>query len=64
MDLVKLIKEYRTLNLHDVIDHDRFTEYAIVHHSTSIEGSTLTEIETRLLLEEGLNFRKCIRAKV
>ena len=28
-------------------------EYAIVHHSAAIEGSTLTENETRLLLEEG-----------
>ncbi len=53
MDLAKLIQEYWALNLQDVIDHDRFNEYAIVHHSTTIEGSTLTEIETRLLLEEG-----------
>ncbi len=53
MDLVKLIEEYKTLNLHDVIDYDRFNEYAITHHSSSIEGSTLTEVETRLLLEEG-----------
>jgi Fic family protein len=53
MDIPKLIQEYQALNLHDVIDHDRFNEYAIVHHSSSIEGSTLTEVETRLLLEEG-----------
>lgn len=53
MDLAKLIEEYRALNLHDVIDHDRFHQYAIVHHSSAIEGSTLTEVETRLLLEEG-----------
>ncbi len=25
-----------------------------MHHSTSIEGSTLTEVETRLLLDEGI----------
>ena len=41
------------MNLHSVIDYDRFNQYAIVHHSTGIEGSTLTENETRLLLEEG-----------
>lgn len=28
--------------------------YAITHHSTRIEGSTLTEIETTLLLDEGI----------
>lgn len=41
------------LDLQNVIDHDRFNQYAIVHHSSGIEGSTLTETETRLLLEEG-----------
>lgn len=48
-----LIAEYKALDLHSVIDHDRFNQYAIVHHSSGIEGSTLTETETRLLLEEG-----------
>ena len=28
MNLVKLIEEYKALNLHDVIDHDRFDGYA------------------------------------
>jgi Fic family protein len=54
MKLTQLIEEYRSLKLHEVIDHDRFNEYAIVHHSSAIEGSTLTENETRLLLEEGV----------
>jgi len=49
-----LLSRYRELNLQDVLDHERFNEYAIVHHSSSIEGSTLTEIETRLLLEEDI----------
>ena len=49
-----LIAEYNLLQLHSVIDYDRFNEYAITHHSTAIEGSTLTENETRLLLEEGI----------
>ena len=35
-------------------DFDKFNQYSIVHHSTTIEGSTLTETETRLLLDEGL----------
>ena len=49
-----IIAEYQALNLQEVIDHDRFNQYAIVHHSSGIEGSTLTESETRLLLEEGM----------
>lgn len=28
--------------------------FSITHHSTAIEGSTLTEIETQILLEDGL----------
>jgi Fic family protein len=54
MDINSIISKYKSLNLHEVIDHDRFNQYAIVHHSTAIEGSTLTENETRLLLEEGV----------
>lgn len=49
-----LLNRYKELNLQDVLDHDRFNEYAIVHHSSTIEGSTLTEVETRLLLEEDI----------
>jgi Fic family protein len=54
MDLVKLIDRYKELGIADVIDHEKFNHISIVHHSTKIEGSTLTEIETQVLLEEGL----------
>ncbi|MDZ7605135.1 MAG: Fic family protein [Cyclobacteriaceae bacterium] len=53
-ELERLIKTYTGLNLSQNIDYDKFNYYAIVHHSSSIEGSTLTEIETQLLLDEGL----------
>jgi len=53
-DISILLSRYKKLNLQDVLDHERFNEYAIVHHSSSIEGSTLTEVETRLLLEEDI----------
>ncbi len=49
-----LINEYNSLQLHNIIDYDKFNEYAITHHSTAIEGSTLTENETRLLLDEDM----------
>ncbi len=49
-----LIATYNELNLSQVIDYERLNHYTITHHSTSIEGSTLTLTETRLLLEEQL----------
>jgi len=49
-----LFEQYEKYKLSDVIDYDKFNNYAIVHHSTSIEGSTLSEVETRLLLDENL----------
>ena len=49
-----LINQYQQLNLSQTIDYDKFNQYAIVHHSATIEGSTLTEVETRLLIEEGI----------
>jgi len=54
MDLIKLIERYRELGIADVIDHEKFNHISIVHHSTRIEGSTLTEVETQVLLNEGL----------
>lgn len=53
-ELLDIITAYKSLNLDQVIDYNRYHEYAIVHHSSGIEGSTLTENETRLLLEEGI----------
>jgi Fic family protein len=54
MELKALLKEYQQLNLSQILNYDKFNQYAITHHSTTIEGSTLTEIETNLLLDEGL----------
>ena len=54
MDLSVLIERYKKLGIADVIDHEKFNLISIVHHSTKIEGSTLTEIETQVLLNEGL----------
>lgn len=51
-DIEKLESEYKrtaatALNVH------QFNLYAITHHSTRIEGSTLTQEETNVLLEKG-----------
>jgi Fic family protein len=53
MDLVKLIERYNDLGIAEVIDHDKFNLIAIDHHSTRIEGSTLTEVEAQVLINEG-----------
>lgn len=37
------------------LNANQFSLYAITHHSTKIEGSTLTEEETNALLEKGLS---------
>ena len=54
MDLVGLINRYKSLGIDEVIDHEKFNQISIVHHSTKIEGSTLTEVEAQVLIMEGL----------
>jgi Fic family protein len=54
MDLPALINRYKSLGIDDVIDHAKFNLISIVYNSTKIEGSTLTEVETQVLINEGL----------
>lgn len=54
MELLKLKEKYFNLIEADDFDYHKFNQFAIVHHSNSIEGSTLTKEETYLLLEEHL----------
>lgn len=51
---IKLIEKYRALGIADTLDHEKFNYISIVDHSTALEGSTLTEIETQVLLDDGL----------
>lgn len=53
-DIISLLEKFKSLQLSKNIDFDKFNQYAITHHSVTIEGSTLTETETRLLLDEGI----------
>lgn len=53
-EIESLVKEYNDLKLSDLIDYRKFYLYSIISHSTAIEGSTLTEAETQILLDEGL----------
>jgi len=50
----KEIKLYNELKISDSIDYDKFYIYSIITHSTAIEGSSLTELDTQLLFDEGI----------
>jgi len=54
MDTKGLIKKYRGLQIEEAIDYKKFNLFLITNHSTVIEGSSLTEIETQLLLDENV----------
>jgi Fic family protein len=54
MEILKIKEKYLNLIKTDDFDYHKFNQFAIVHHSNSIEGSTLTKEETYLLLEESL----------
>ncbi|GHT19983.1 cell filamentation protein Fic [Bacteroidia bacterium] len=45
---------FRQLKLEDVVDYEKFYLYSIITHSTAIEGSTLTELDTQLLFDDGI----------
>lgn len=51
--LEKLTSEYQQVT-QNVIDYEKYNQYSISHHSTVIEGNTLTEVETQVFLDEGL----------
>ena len=53
-EVESLVKQYNDLKLSDSLDYQKFYLYSIISHSTAIEGSTLTEAETQVLLDDGL----------
>jgi len=54
MKITDLIKEYNNLGISETIDYEKFNMISVVHHSTTLEGSTLTELETNVLINNGL----------
>ena len=50
----KEIQIYDSLKISESIDYEKFFIYSIITHSTAIEGSTLTELDTQLLFDEGI----------
>jgi Fic family protein len=54
-DINILNKQYKDLGIEQSLDWYKHNYYSIVHHSTSIEGSSLTQEETELLLDEDIS---------
>jgi len=50
-----LLSQYRKLDIEKVLDYNKYSIYSIVYNSTALEGSTLTELETQILLDDGLS---------
>ena len=46
--------KYNDLRLGDMLDYIKYYLYSIITHSTAIEGSLLTELDTQLLFDDGL----------
>ena len=51
---VKKRSAFQSLKLHEAIDWKKYFLMFISHHSTAIEGSSLTTTESQLLLDEGI----------
>ncbi len=51
-NIISLTNKFQSLNLSSFKDFEKFNQYNITHHSTTIEGSKLTQNETTLLLDE------------
>lgn len=53
-DLDIHLKDYQASDVEDQVDYQKIYLYSVVTHSTVIEGSIVTEIENRLLFDEGI----------
>ncbi|MFW5871623.1 MAG: Fic family protein [bacterium] len=53
-----LIEQFKELAVRNSFHWENYNYYSIVHHSTSIEGASLTEKETQLLLDKNLTAKR------
>jgi Fic family protein len=49
-----ILEKFRSLHVEDALNYELMSDILISHHSTAIEGSTLSEEEARLLITDGL----------
>jgi len=57
MKIERIIEKHRLSNMQQVMSDEKSKHISLIHHSTAIEGATLTEVETGALLNEGLTPR-------
>ena len=53
-EIEQLYQEFQKLGISEAVDYEKYYLYSLIAHSTAIEGSTLTEVETQILFDEGL----------
>jgi Fic family protein len=53
-DLERIQQQYERISLKNSLNYDLYNQITIIHHSSSIEGSTLTLEDTELLITENL----------
>lgn len=53
-EIEQLYQEFQKLGINEAVDYDKYYLYSLITHSTAIEGSTLTELDTQLLFDEGV----------
>jgi len=53
-EIEELNQEFTQLGISQAVDYEKYYLYSLITHSTAIEGSTLTEIDTQLLFDEGI----------
>lgn len=54
IQIEEVLKAYRASGIEAQVDSQKFYLYSIVNHSTAIENSTVTEIENKLLFDDGI----------
>ena len=53
-EIEQLYQKFQQLGISEAVDYDKYYLYSLIAHSTAIEGSTLTELDTQLLFDEGV----------
>ena len=53
-EIEQLYHKFQQLGISEAVDYEKYYLYSLIAHSTAIEGSTLTELDTQLLFDEGI----------
>lgn len=53
-EIEELYHKFQQLGISEAVDYEKYYLYSLITHSTAIEGSTLTELDTQILFDEGL----------